>query len=201
MLVRNPYFHRVDRGRPPAARTSTASIVSITDDKLIPAKAGAGDVDLQARYLRFDNYTFLKQGEKRNHYRVLLWEKALGSQMALYPNLNVEDPVWQKLMRDVRFRRALSLAINRHEINEVVYFGLGEGVGQHGAAAQPAVPAGIPQRVEPVRPQGAPTRCSTRSGSSKRDAQRHSACCPTGARWRSSSTPPARAPRRPTCWS
>ncbi len=27
-------------------------------------------------------------------------------------------------MRDVRFRRALSLAINRHEINEVVYFGL-----------------------------------------------------------------------------
>jgi len=44
--------------------------------------------------------------------------------MALYPNQNVEDPVWQKLMRDVRFRRALSLAINRHEVNEVVYFGL-----------------------------------------------------------------------------
>jgi peptide/nickel transport system substrate-binding protein len=44
--------------------------------------------------------------------------------MALYPNLNVEDPVWRTLMRDVRFRRALSMGINRHEINEVVYFGL-----------------------------------------------------------------------------
>ncbi len=55
---------------------------------------------------------------------MLLWEKALGSQMALYPNLNVDDPEWRALMRDVRFRRALSLAINRHEINEVVYFGL-----------------------------------------------------------------------------
>ena len=27
-------------------------------------------------------------------------------------------------MRDVRFRRALSLAVNRHEINQVIYFGL-----------------------------------------------------------------------------
>jgi len=125
VLVRNPYFHRVDangRQLPYIDRV----IVNITDDKLIPARAGAGNVDLQTRYLRFDNYTFLKQGEQRNHYRVYLWEKAIGSQVALYPNLNVEDRVWQKLMRDVRFRRALSLGIDRHEVNEVVYFGLGK---------------------------------------------------------------------------
>jgi peptide/nickel transport system substrate-binding protein len=36
----------------------------------------------------------------------------------------VKDPVWRKLVRDKNFRRALSLAIDRHEINEVVYFGL-----------------------------------------------------------------------------
>jgi peptide/nickel transport system substrate-binding protein len=125
VLVRNPYFHRVDaKGRqlPYIGRV----IVNITDDKLIPARAGAGNVDLQTRYLRFDNYTFLKQGEQRNHYRVYLWEKAIGSQVALYPNLNAEDAVWRKLMRDVRFRRALSLGIDRHEVNEVVYFGLGK---------------------------------------------------------------------------
>ncbi|HET8586085.1 MAG TPA: ABC transporter substrate-binding protein [Casimicrobiaceae bacterium] len=125
VLVRNPYFHRVDRmGRqlPYIDRV----IVGITDDKLIPARTGAGNVDLQARYLRFDNYTFLKQAESRNHYRVYLWEKAIGSQVALYPNQNVDDPVWRALMRDVRFRRALSLGIDRHEINEVVYFGLGK---------------------------------------------------------------------------
>src|SRR4029077_12201022 len=95
VLVRNPYFHRVD----PAGRQLPyidRVIVNVTDDKLIPAKAGAGDIDLQARYLRFDDYTFLKQGEVRNRYRVLLWDKALGSQMALYPNLNVDDPVWRK---------------------------------------------------------------------------------------------------------
>jgi peptide/nickel transport system substrate-binding protein len=125
VLVRNPYFHRVDgagRQLPYIDRI----IVGITDDKLIPAKTGAGDVDLQVRYLRFDNYTFLKQGEKRNRYHVRLWEKALGSQIALYPNQNADDPEWRKLMRDVRFRRALSLGIDRHEVNEVVYFGLGK---------------------------------------------------------------------------
>jgi peptide/nickel transport system substrate-binding protein len=32
--------------------------------------------------------------------------------------------VWRTVVRDVRFRRALSLAINRHEINMVVFYGL-----------------------------------------------------------------------------
>ncbi len=53
-----------------------------------------------------------------------LWRTGPGSQFALYPNLNVDDPVWRGLVRDVRFRRALSLAVNRHEINQVLYFGL-----------------------------------------------------------------------------
>ena len=123
VLVRNPYFHRVDRAGRQLPYIDRV-IVNITDGKLIPAKAGTGDVDLQARDLRFDNYTFLKENAKRNEYRVLLWEKGIGSQIALYPNLNVDDPAWRTLMRDVRFRRALSLGVNRHEVNEVVYFGL-----------------------------------------------------------------------------
>ena len=34
------------------------------------------------------------------------------------------DPVWRGLFREPKFRRALSLAIDREEINEVIYFGL-----------------------------------------------------------------------------
>ena len=121
--VRNPYFHRVDeRGRqlPYIDRL----VLAIADSKLIPAKAGAGDADLQARDLNFNNYTFLKQGEKTNGYRTLLWRAARGSHIALFPNLNVNDPVWRALLRDVRFRRALSLAIDRSLVNQVLYFGL-----------------------------------------------------------------------------
>jgi peptide/nickel transport system substrate-binding protein len=85
---------------------------------------GAGASDLQARYIRFDNYTFLKATEEREKQRVQLWKTARGARIALYPNLNVNDEVYRTLFRDVRFRRALSLAIHRHEINQVVFFGL-----------------------------------------------------------------------------
>ena len=121
--VRNPYFHRVDsagRQLPYIDRV----VLPIADGKLIPAKTGAGESDLQAREIQFSNFTFLKKGEKTNNYRTLLWRTAQGSQFALYPNLNVNDPVWRHLFRDVRFRRAMSMAIDRAQVNQVLYFGL-----------------------------------------------------------------------------
>jgi peptide/nickel transport system substrate-binding protein len=123
VLVRNPYFHRVDRSGVQLPYLDRI-IVNIANAKLIPAKVAAGEADLQARNLDFKNYTILKQGEKRNGYKVHLWKSGKGSQLALYPNLNVKDEVWRKLLRDVRFRRALSLGVDRHEINQVVFFGL-----------------------------------------------------------------------------
>jgi peptide/nickel transport system substrate-binding protein len=123
VAVRNPYFHRVDpsgRQLPYIDRV----ILPVVEGKLIPAKTGAGESDLQARDIQFNNYTFLKKGEKTNNYRTLLWKTARGSHFALFPNLNINDPVWKSLVRDVRFRRALSLAIDRSLVNQVLYFGL-----------------------------------------------------------------------------
>ena len=124
IFVRNPYYHRIDaegRQLPYIDRV----IMQIADSRIIALKTTGGESDLQARYLRFDDYTVLKAAEKRNPYRVRLWRTAKGSHFALHPNLNVVDEEWRALVRDVRFRRALSLAINRHEINEVIFFGLG----------------------------------------------------------------------------
>jgi peptide/nickel transport system substrate-binding protein len=123
IFTRNPYYHRIDQnGRQLPYIDSVA--IGISSSGLIPAKTGAGESDLQARYLRMDNYTFLKSTAKRNDFDVRLWQTAKGAHLALYPDLNTNDEEFRKLLRDVRFRRALSLAINRHEINQVVYFGL-----------------------------------------------------------------------------
>jgi peptide/nickel transport system substrate-binding protein len=67
----------------------------------------------------------LKEGEQAKDYRTLLWPTARGSEIALYPNLNATDPVWRGLNRDVRFRRALSLAIDRRTLDNALLFGLG----------------------------------------------------------------------------
>ncbi len=123
VFVRNPYYHRVDSdGR--QLPYIDKLIVDIVSKEVIPAKTGTGESDLQARYLRFDNFTFLKEAEEKQGYKVHLWSTGKGAQIALFPNFNTQDPVWSGLMRDVRFRRALSLAINRDEINEAIYFGL-----------------------------------------------------------------------------
>ncbi|TNE39935.1 MAG: ABC transporter substrate-binding protein [Alphaproteobacteria bacterium] len=120
---RNPYFHRVDeRGR--QLPYIDELVFTVSESKLIPAKAAAGDTDLQARGLRLQDATFLKENEKRSHYHTYLWNTVRGSHFTIYPNLNSQDPVWRKLMRDVRFRRALSLAIDREEINDTLFFGL-----------------------------------------------------------------------------
>lgn len=123
VFERNPYYHRVDdKGK--QLPYIDKVIVNIVSKDLIPAKTGSGESDLQGRYLRLDNFTFLKAAEERNDYQVRLWQTGVGSQVTLYPNLTSNDPVWKNLTRDVRFRRALSLAIDRQEINQVVYLGL-----------------------------------------------------------------------------
>ncbi|MEQ1867147.1 MAG: ABC transporter substrate-binding protein [Micropepsaceae bacterium] len=91
---------------------------------MVAAKTAAGDSDLQARGLSLADITVLKANEGRGKYKVLTWPIAKGSQVALYPNLNANDAGWRKLMRDVRFRHALALGINRADINKALFFGL-----------------------------------------------------------------------------
>ncbi|OMH25787.1 ABC transporter substrate-binding protein [Motiliproteus sp. MSK22-1] len=123
LFKRNPYYHRVDALGNQLPYLDEV-IIQIASSKLIPAKTGAGESDLQGQSLRLDNYTFLKEGELLKPIKTLLWSTSRGSRVAIYPNLNTVDDEWRKLFRDVRFRRALSMAVNRHEINQVIFFGL-----------------------------------------------------------------------------
>lgn len=127
VFKRNPYFHRVDTQGRQLPYIDTVEM-NISSPNLIPAKTGAGESDLQGRYVSFEDYTFLKQSEKRQGYNVLLWKSAVGSKVAIRPNLNFKDDAWRAVMQDVRFRQALSLGIDRHEINMVTFFGLGKEV-------------------------------------------------------------------------
>lgn len=126
VFERNPYFHRVDPEGQQLPYIDRV-VFDVVDDKLIPVKTGAGETDLQSRGLFFKHYTFLKESEARSHLVTNLWTTATGAHLALYPNLNAQDEVWRELFRDARFRRALSLGVNREEINEIMYYGLGMG--------------------------------------------------------------------------
>ena len=122
VFARNPYFHRIDQKGQQLPYINDV-IMTVAASNLIPAKAGLGESHLQPRYLGLRDYTFLR-GREDIGIKVLLWEKGSDLEVAFYPNMNASDETWKKLNRDVRFRRALSLAIDREELNEVVYGGM-----------------------------------------------------------------------------
>ncbi|MEO9683867.1 MAG: ABC transporter substrate-binding protein [Tateyamaria sp.] len=137
LFVRNPYFHRVD-----ARGTQLPYIdvveMNIVGSGLVAAKSNAGEADLQARGLDFRDVSILKKGEVDGApYRTFLWSNGAASQIAIYPNLNFADPVWNKVIRDARFRRALSLSIDRRMINRALYFGLGREGGMTALSQSP----------------------------------------------------------------
>jgi peptide/nickel transport system substrate-binding protein len=137
LFVRNPYYHRVDaRG----VQLPYIDIVEMTivGGGLVAAKANAGEVDLQARGLAFPDISILKKGEADGgNYRTLLWGSGVASQIAIYPNLNFRDPVWRNVLRDARFRRALSMGIDRRMINRALYFGLAYEGGMSALSSSP----------------------------------------------------------------
>lgn len=120
---RNPHFHRVDIEGQQLPYIDEV-ILEVVDGKLIPMKTAAGETDLQARGLSFKDFTLLKESEARSGLEVRLWQEARAAHLALYPNLNANDPVWRALFRDQRFRLALSLAVDREMLAQYLYFGL-----------------------------------------------------------------------------
>ena len=143
VLVRNPFYHRVDPNGRQLPYVDTIDM-TVAAGGLIPAKTNRGEVDLQQRGLSLTDAPVLRRGEASGGYVTHLWTSGYGSEIALYPNLNYNDPVWRGVLRDVRFRRALSLAINRDTLNKSLFFGLAN---PSAMAALPASPFYDPEHA------------------------------------------------------
>ncbi|UVC06977.1 ABC transporter substrate-binding protein [Rhizobium sp. TH2] len=123
VFERNPFFHRIDENGLQLPYIDRV-LLNVSSSEIIAAKTGVGESDLQFTGIDFTDYAFLKDSEKRYPVKVSLWTKTQGALLAMLPNLNSADDVWRKLFQDVRVRRALSLAIDRTEINKAVFYGL-----------------------------------------------------------------------------
>lgn len=123
---RNPFYHKVDPQGQQLPYIDGIDAEDILDNaEVVTAKASTGQLDFAAFTLRTQDIPLLKLGERNGEIKVHIWRRLHSSDVAIQPNYNYADAKYRALLWDVRFRKALSLAINRPEMNEIIYFSRG----------------------------------------------------------------------------
>ncbi|HPO82558.1 MAG TPA: ABC transporter substrate-binding protein [bacterium] len=120
---RNPYYWKVDPAGNQLPYIDKIVWTLSPDREVRVMKHISGEASI-GYYDTFESdYTIVMENQKKGGYRVLKWLPALTNVGTLFINQNVKDPVLKKLFTNVQFRRALSLAINRNEIAQLIYSG------------------------------------------------------------------------------
>lgn len=123
---RNPYFWKIDTAGNQLPYIDGFRVTTLQNVEMYNAKIISGETDYAMVLTNIQNYSLYQTSAEQGNYRVLPWKMGYSSILNYKPNQTDKDPVLREIFRDVRFRRALSLAINRDEINETVCFGVGE---------------------------------------------------------------------------
>jgi len=109
--------------------------------EVINLRAIAGEYDLQARHLDIAKLPLFLEYQEKAGYKVYLDPGDYGSDFQLRPNQNYDlDPEIGKWLQNTDFRRALSLGIDRDQINEIFFLGLGVSGSAAPAPANPYYP-------------------------------------------------------------
>ena len=121
---RNPYYWKVDTAGRQLPYVDSMARILVESRDVAELKTIAGEFHAGRAHLQLKNWTLYKENEQQGGYRALLWNSPVGNEMRFaFNQLYEEDPVLRDLFQDLRFRQAMSLAINRDEINDLVFFG------------------------------------------------------------------------------
>jgi peptide/nickel transport system substrate-binding protein len=126
-LRRNPYFVGVDADGNQLPYLDEVRFTFFADIQALNLAAIAGELDMQERHIQMTNYPVFKENEKSGKYRVITWPTFGGADAVVAFNQSYKaDAEIARLLASKDFRVALSYAINRDQIKESVFLGLGE---------------------------------------------------------------------------
>jgi peptide/nickel transport system substrate-binding protein len=124
---RNPYYWKVDPegNQLPYIDVVESEIAEDNAGELIVLKASAGELDCQVRDVSIRDVPVVMEGTEDGGYRVIMWDRGDYAWPWLMLFYDYEpDPAMEDLMYEQKWRQALSHAINRERINEVVALNL-----------------------------------------------------------------------------
>ena len=137
LYERNPYFYVVDTAGNQLPYLDNLNRQFIASKELMNLDIIAGKVDVQGQFIKIDDFTLFKDNEEKGNYNVIpvrAWQHHV---LIYWVNPVVTDTKIAAALSQFDFRKALSIALDRDQINEAVFKGLG-------TPAQFAPPAGTP---------------------------------------------------------
>jgi peptide/nickel transport system substrate-binding protein len=121
ILERNPYYWKVDTEGNQLPYIDGIHSELVGNKEARNMKSIAGEIDFASNPL--ENAPLLLSNQERGKYSVRMWVENQGTRVTYFLNQTYPDEEMRNLFRDRRFRIALSLGINREEINDILYFG------------------------------------------------------------------------------
>ncbi|WP_413717347.1 ABC transporter substrate-binding protein [Silicimonas sp. MF1-12-2] len=133
--VANPYFFMVDTTGQQLPYISEQDELYKNDNEVRILSVINGEVDYKAQSLQLASAPLLLENQEKGNYTVQLNPDIAFPTLSF--NVTSEDMAKRELFGNVEFRRAMSVAIDRDQINEVAYFGQGRPLQYNGFSPLP----------------------------------------------------------------
>lgn len=127
-LERNPYYYAVDTDGNQLPYLDGVQLDLAQSLEVVNLKAIAGEYDLQVRHIDIQKIPVLKENEQKGNYHVNFWRWPHGTDAGFFVNQNYTGPDTEikKWLESKDFRVALSLGIDRDQLNQTYWVGIGE---------------------------------------------------------------------------
>ncbi|GAA5162447.1 ABC transporter substrate-binding protein [Viridibacterium curvum] len=127
LMRRNPYFWQVDTAGNQLPYIDKLEFKVISDIETIILAVINGQIDMQIRHIyNTQNLPLLTDNAAKGKYKMLLLPDINATGTAVFINQSTKNEKLRALFRNKDFRIALSLGMDRKEINDIVFLGQGE---------------------------------------------------------------------------
>jgi peptide/nickel transport system substrate-binding protein len=125
LFFANPYYYKVDTAGQQLPYMDEVEEVYAPDAELIELKMINGEVHLKAQSLDIASLPLYQQNQDAGNYDIQMAQGASNGSAYAF-NCTHQDPVLAEIFSNPEFNRAMSLALNRDEMNQALCFGLCE---------------------------------------------------------------------------